>query len=186
MSSWDGEYDPPCLEPVAKKRPAPELVPIGPYPFAEDVITRTADAIAKAGCPGREGPFGGYDYGYNVAFYGPEPEGGRYVVRDFRDPRSDTWGGWVHQTPDRDKHEAALSRLTAEHVAVAALKASGLVALPSVADLARALWIAKGYRADIWDGEGGEGWQAHMVGRRSEYMQSAAELIQILTASPAA
>lgn len=63
-------------------------------------------AIKLASCPGREGPFGGYDYGYNEAFYGPAPEDGRYVIRDFRDPKSPDWGKWLHQTDNREEHEA--------------------------------------------------------------------------------
>lgn len=87
------------------------------------VLDQVASAIERARCPGREGPYGGYDYGYNTDFYGPEPEGGRYVVRDFRDHRSPTWGAWVHQTHDHDEHEQAYLRLTGRHIAQAAIEA---------------------------------------------------------------
>lgn len=81
-------------------------------------------AIEQAQCPGREGPYGGYDYGHNTTFYSPEPKDGRYVVRDFRDPRSDTYGAWVHQTHNRDAHEAAFAQLTHDHIAQAAIDAA--------------------------------------------------------------
>jgi hypothetical protein len=87
------------------------------------VLDEVAFAIERARCPGREGPYGGYDYGHNTEFYGPEPEGGRYVVRDFRDFGSETWGAWVHQTHDEDEHEQALLRLTGRHIAEAAIRA---------------------------------------------------------------
>ncbi len=88
------------------------------------VLDRIAAAIEAARCPHREGPFGGYDYGHNPAFYGPEPEGGRYVVRDFRDPHSPDWGKWVHQTGDRAEHELVLERMTQRHIARAAYDAA--------------------------------------------------------------
>jgi hypothetical protein len=87
------------------------------------VLDIVASAIEKARCHGREGPYGGYDYGHNTEFYGPEPEGGRYVVRDYRDPRSETWGAWVHQTHDQDEHDQAYLRLTGRHIAEAAIHA---------------------------------------------------------------
>ena len=167
-----------------KTRPAPELSPVGPYPFAEDVVTRAAEAIARARCPGREGPFGGYDYGHNTSLYGPEPEDGRYVIRDFRDPSSPTWGRWVHQEHDRDAHEAMYDKLTGEHIAVAALSASGLIALPSATDLARALWIADGCDPEIWDEQRGRQWRAYMVRKRPEYLKKAELLLMLLRPSP--
>lgn len=94
-----------------------------PASIPDAVLDQVAFAIEQARCPGREGPYGGYDYGYNEAFYGPAPEGGRYVVRDFRNPRLPTWGKWVHQTPDRDEHEQAYLRLTGRHIAQAAIEA---------------------------------------------------------------
>jgi hypothetical protein len=88
------------------------------------LLDRVGEAIVRAGCPSREGPYGGYDYGYNTDFYGEAPKGGRYVVRDCRDMRSPDWGRWVHQTDDRVEHEAAFQRLTRRHVAREALLAA--------------------------------------------------------------
>jgi hypothetical protein len=90
---------------------------------SEGVVERVARAIDAAQCKGREGPFGGYDYGHNADFYGPAPEGGRYVVRDFRDPASPDYGKWVHQTNDRDEHERVFARMTEHHIARAAIAA---------------------------------------------------------------
>lgn len=87
-----------------------------------DLLDAIADAIERARCPGREGPYGGYDYGHNTDFYGPAPKDGRYVVRDFRDPSSPAWGTWVHQCHDEAEHEAAFARLTRRHIAAAALE----------------------------------------------------------------
>jgi hypothetical protein len=84
------------------------------------MIERVARAIESAQCLGREGPYGGYDYGCR----NKKPvEGGRYVVRDFRDPASSNWGAWVHQTDNRDDHEEAHKRLTKEHIARVAIEA---------------------------------------------------------------
>jgi len=91
--------------------------------MTQDEIQAVARAIKSASCHGREGPFGGYDYGHNEAFYGPAPEGGRYVIRDFRDPSSPDWGAWLHQTNDRDEHESMFARMTDDHVAQAAIAA---------------------------------------------------------------
>ena len=84
-------------------------------------IEAAARAMKSAECPGREGPYGGYDYGHNPEFYGPAPEGGRHVIRDFRYPHSK--GEWVHQTDDAALHEAMYEKLTAEHIATAAITA---------------------------------------------------------------
>jgi hypothetical protein len=103
-----------------------------------ELVERVARAIENSRCAGREGPFGGYDYGYDTDFYGPEPEGGRYVVRDFRDPSSPTFGAWVHQTADRDEHEAAFKRLTEHHIATAAIEELGVERLVAALDKCRA------------------------------------------------
>lgn len=79
-----------------------------------------AEAIIRAGCPGREGPFGGYDYGYEND---SPPKGGRYVIRDFREIGSPDFGKWLHQTDDPAVHEAMLEKMTREHIATAAIKA---------------------------------------------------------------
>lgn len=86
-----------------------------------ELIERVAEAIIGAQCLGREGPFGGYDYGHNTEFYGPAPEGGRYVIRDFRTPKSR--GEWLHQTDDNELHQSTLKKMTEEHIAKAAIRA---------------------------------------------------------------
>lgn len=97
-----------------------------------DMVERVSRAIDEAGCPNREGPFGGYDYGHNTEFYGPAPEGGRYVIRDFRTLASK--GEWLHQTDDRVLHEATLEQMTKGHIAKAAIRAM-LEGLEPVASL---------------------------------------------------
>src|SRR3546814_16599445 len=68
----------------------------------------------------REGPFGGYDYGHNNS----QPvKGGRYVIRDFRDPSSPDWGKWIHQTDNHDEHEALFKRMADEHIVRATISA---------------------------------------------------------------
>lgn len=89
---------------------------------SDGLVGRVADAIEAAKCPHREGPFGGYDYGHNEAFYGPAPEGGRYVIRDFRDPQKN-WGKFLHLTNDNAAHEAMFAKMTREHIAQAAIAA---------------------------------------------------------------
>jgi len=91
--------------------------------ISQEVVEAVARAIKQAECPGREGPYGGYDYGHNEAFYGKTPEGGRYVIRDYRDPASDTWGKWVHQTDDRELHDRMFDQMTEHHIANAAITA---------------------------------------------------------------
>ena len=86
-----------------------------------ELIERVAEAIIGAQCLGREGPFGGYDYGHNTEFYGPAPEGGRYVIRDFRTPKSR--GEWLHQTDDNELHQSTFKKMTEEHIAKAAIRA---------------------------------------------------------------
>lgn len=82
--------------------------------MSDGLVEEIARAIETAQCVGREGPFGGYDYGY------PDDkpvEGGRYVIRDFRDPRSPDWGQWLHQSSDREEHEAKFAEMTRHHIA---------------------------------------------------------------------
>jgi len=93
------------------------------HSFPASQVEAVARAIETARCLDREGPYGGYDYGHDNR---APPPGGRYVVRDFRDPSSEGWGRWVHQTDDREKHEAAFNRLTEHHIAQAALEAAGV------------------------------------------------------------
>src|SRR3546814_8088281 len=81
--------------------------------FQPAAIDRAVAAAEKARFPLREGPFGGYDYGHNNS----QPvKGGRYVIRDFRDPSSPDWGKWIHQTDNHDEHEALFKRMTDEHI----------------------------------------------------------------------
>ena len=117
-----------------------------PTPKADEVEA-VARAIESASCPGREGPFGGYDYGHNEAFYGPAPEGGRYVIRDFRDPSSPDWGAWLHQTNDRDEHESMFARMTDDHVAQAAIAALDAARGDPVARVVE--WLRNGGGTDI-------------------------------------
>jgi len=104
-----------------------------------EILDAVSSAITEAQCLGREGPYGGYDYGHNEAFYGKAPDDGRYVVRDFRKFGSPTWGKWVHQTHDHDEHEQAYSRLTGRHIAsmaiAAYLKAATRPLTAEIADL---------------------------------------------------
>lgn len=94
--------------------------------YPDELLDRVAEAITRAQCPGREGPYGGYDYGHRHE--DDLPRDGRYVVRDFRDVTSEAFGAWVHQTPDVAVHEAAFDRLTKRHIARAALDAAARLA----------------------------------------------------------
>jgi hypothetical protein len=76
------------------------------------------EAIEAAGCPHREGPYGLYDYSN---YPGTEPP---HVVRDFRDPRSADWGKAVFRTSDAAAAKTEFTRLTHEHIAMAAYRAS--------------------------------------------------------------
>lgn len=123
---------------------------------SQDDVGRVAEAIENARCKGREGPFGGYDYGYNPEFYGPPPEGGRYVIRDFRDPASPDWGKWLHQTDDKDEHEALFEKMTREHYARAAIatlqpQPSVVEALNDTLDLIDELYRKYGVELDEAD-----------------------------------
>lgn len=62
-------------------------------------------------------PYGGYDYGYNEAFYGPAPKEGRYVVRCEKTDKI------VHQTNDESAHNKAYDLLTNTFYARAAIAA---------------------------------------------------------------
>ncbi|MFZ3481690.1 hypothetical protein [Sphingomonas sp. 3-13AW] len=74
-------------------------------------------AIEAAQTPGKEGPFGLFDY----SDYGdPVP----HHVRDFRDPRSGTYGNCVFKSINREDAFGAYERFTREHVAIAAVTAT--------------------------------------------------------------
>jgi hypothetical protein len=75
-------------------------------------IERAARALAESL---KRRPYGGYDYGYNEAFYGPAPEAGRYVVRCEKTDKI------VHQTNDEAAHNAAYDLLTNTYHARAVL-----------------------------------------------------------------
>lgn len=75
-----------------------------------------AAAIETASCPGREGPYGLYDYS---EYPGETPP---YVVRDFR-VRGPGHGDAVFSSHDRAEADAVYDRLTREHVARAAIEA---------------------------------------------------------------
>lgn len=84
----------------------------------DSMVERVSAAIVRAGCPDREGPFGGYDYGY------PDDtpvKGGRYVIRDFREIGSPDFGKWLHQTDDAAAHDEMFAKMTREHIARATI-----------------------------------------------------------------
>jgi len=94
---------------AAHKSPTPNLP-------GEALVEAVADAIERAQCKGREGPYGGYDY----SSYGwPQP----YRVRDFRDPNSATWGETVFQSDDPNECDREFERLTRQHIARSAIQA---------------------------------------------------------------
>ena len=84
--------------------------------ITDELLERVGRAIEAARCPNREGPYGGYDYS---SYGNPTP----YHVRDFRDPKSDTWGRTVFRSNDRDAMHREYERLTRAHIALAAIQA---------------------------------------------------------------
>lgn len=95
--------------------------------ITEKMIERVASAIDAAQCPGREGPYGLYDYSDYPGNAAP------HRVRDFRDLKSDTYGNHVFKSTNRDEAKAEYERLTKEHVAKAAIEAAiSTGALPSL------------------------------------------------------
>jgi len=87
--------------------------------FNEKTLNRVADAIEAASCPNREGPFGLYDYTRYLNEGSTKP----HCVRDFRDPKSDTWGDIIHCTDDPNEAQDVYNQLTRQHIAAAAIKA---------------------------------------------------------------
>lgn len=79
-------------------------------------LEKVARAIETARCPGREGPYGGYDYSKGKS---STP----YMVRDFRDPASPRWGCVVAAFATSEECDAEFERLTEEHIARASLTA---------------------------------------------------------------
>lgn len=76
-----------------------------------------ADAIEKAQCPDRQGPYGLFDYS---RYPGDSPP---RVVRDFRYPGLPTFGHQVFSSHHEDKAAAEFERLTRRHIAAAAVVA---------------------------------------------------------------
>ena len=85
----------------------------------DEQLDRIAAAIEAAQCPGREGPYGLYDYGYS----NPNPPDEPYCVRDFRDTRAARYGMTVFRSADRATAETKFEELTRRHVARAAWNA---------------------------------------------------------------
>jgi hypothetical protein len=87
--------------------------------YREDVSDETLDAIAdaieKAGCPDRQGPYGLFDYSY-----GGNPHEGAHRVRDFREPGSPSFGSNVHVCDDAEEARRVFEQMTRRHVAAAA------------------------------------------------------------------
>lgn len=86
------------------------------YDHPVGMLDAVADAMEAATCPDREGPFGLFDY---TDYGDPRP----HHVRDFRDPRSDTWGRPVHVGSDREEARRIYDEMTRRHVAAAAVAA---------------------------------------------------------------
>lgn len=86
------------------------------YDHPVEKLDAVAAAIEAAGCPDREGPFGLFDY---TEYGDPRP----HHVRDFRDPRSPSWGKAVHVGEDREEARCIYEEMTRRHVAEAALAA---------------------------------------------------------------
>jgi hypothetical protein len=89
----------------------------------DTTLERVAAAIELAQCPGREGPYGLYDY---TDCGDKEP----HRVRDFRDPRSETYGRSVLRTTDKEAARKEYERLTRLHIARAAVEALQEKTLP--------------------------------------------------------
>lgn len=89
-------------------------------PAAEpDVLTRVAEALEKATCPGREGPFGLYNYSVYRSSLRPP-----HVIRDFRPgtPR-ERWGMPIVRTSDPVEALAIYETMTREFLAAEAIRA---------------------------------------------------------------
>lgn len=80
------------------------------------MLDRVADAIEQARCPGRQGPYGLFDY---TSYGDPVP----HHVRDFRDPESKLYGSCVGAFADRQIAVELFETLTRHHIALAAIEA---------------------------------------------------------------
>ena len=117
----------------------------------DSMVEKVSAAIVRAGCPGREGPFGGYDYGY------PDDapvKGGRYVIRDFREIGSPDFGKWLHQTDDAAAHDEMFAKMTREHIARAAINAL-MEPTPAMIDA--------GQQCEAFGGDGGQIYRAMLT-----------------------
>jgi hypothetical protein len=82
-----------------------------------EILRLVSLAIKAAECPGREGPYGLYDYS---GYEGSDPP---HVVRDFRDPKSPDYGSFVFRSECPKVARSEYDRLTDEHIARAAVRA---------------------------------------------------------------
>ena len=76
----------------------------------DSVLDKVAEAIERAQCPDREGPYGLYSYG-------------KYAVRDFRDYSSPDYGKVIFTHEDENIARAEYEKLTRRHIARAGIKA---------------------------------------------------------------
>ncbi|MCE4223450.1 hypothetical protein HCU64_06775 [Methylobacterium sp. C25] len=91
----------------------------------EAMAEKVYAAIEKAQCPGREGPYGLYDYSNYEGASAP------HVVRDFRDMRSPDYGKFIFRSDDPAVARDEYDRLTRLHIGETALAAVD----PSIAAL---------------------------------------------------
>lgn len=88
-------------------------------PTSDELLTIN-EAITNARQPGREGPYGLFDY----TSYGDRSP---HHVRDFRlhtlRTNPDKYGACVFHSKDKDMAQAEYERLTAEHIGMAAFNA---------------------------------------------------------------
>lgn len=87
----------------------------------EQALERVYEAIEQARCPDREGPYGLYDY--SIGLYKDAGLEKPHHVRDFRDPKSDSWGRTIFRSADPEEARAEFERLTRSHIARAAVDA---------------------------------------------------------------
>lgn len=112
--------------------------------FTDEDAERVARAIERARCPGREGPYGLYDYTAHGATTRP------YHVRDFRDPAADGYGRSVFMSSDPAAARAEFDRLTRVHIGRAALAVAAL-RLHALATALRELLAAEPFDTDAYD-----------------------------------
>ena len=92
------------------------MIAAAPEFLSGELLDAVGLAIEQAGNPGREGPFGFFDY---TSYGDPVP----FHVRDFRDPKLDGYGKCVFKTTDRSEGLAAFERETRRHIARSAMSA---------------------------------------------------------------